>query len=94
MINNWTDNWEKFYSRQWRADLVQVQKVHGEDPELQAIGEEYCDKVIGRLLWPLQTGGRNIKPSLCHGDLWDGNVQIHVDTQEPIIFDAVCFLRA
>lgn len=91
MINDWTDNWEHFYSRQWLADLIQVQKVHGKDTELQAIGEEFCEKVIARLLRPLQTGGRNIKPALCHGDLWDGNVQIDVDTKEPIIFDAVCF---
>lgn len=60
MINNWTDNWEQFYSTQWLPDLIQVEKVHGKDPELQAFGEEFCEKVIARLLRPLQTGGRTI----------------------------------
>lgn len=25
------------------------------------------------------------------GDLWDGNVQIDIDTEEPIIFDSCAF---
>ncbi|CAG8975455.1 hypothetical protein HYALB_00004769 [Hymenoscyphus albidus] len=91
MINNWTDNWERFFSRQWHADLTEVQKVHGEDRELQALGEEFCEKVIAKLLRPLQTGGRNIKPTLCHGDLWDGIVHVDVNTKRSILFDPVCF---
>jgi protein-ribulosamine 3-kinase len=91
MINDWTDSWEEYFGRQWLADIGQIHKAQGEDPELQAIAEEFVQKVIARLLRPLQTGGRNIKPSLCHGDLWDGNVQMDIDTQQPIIFDAVCF---
>jgi fructosamine-3-kinase len=31
-------------------------------------------KVIPRLLDPLETDGRSIKPVLLHGDLWLGNV--------------------
>lgn len=45
------------------------------------------DKVIPRLLRPLQTGGRPIKPSLCHGDLWHGNVGVDVATDEPNLYD-------
>lgn len=91
MLNEWIDNWETFFSRQWRADLVQVHKVYGENRELQVLGEEFCRRVIGRLLRPLQSGGRRIRPVLCHGDLWDGNVGVDFDTNEPILFDAVCF---
>ncbi|KAH7021504.1 Fructosamine kinase-domain-containing protein [Microdochium trichocladiopsis] len=91
MINDWTESWEHYYARQFASDVSLVQHVHGIDAELQALTEQFMDKVIARLLRPLQTGGRRIRPVLCHGDLWDGNVQIDVDTQQPIIFDAVCF---
>ncbi len=37
--------------------------MRGEDPELQAVAEAFIDKVVPRLLRPLQTGGRTIKPS-------------------------------
>ncbi|KAK6837926.1 hypothetical protein PG987_006207 [Apiospora arundinis] len=91
MINDWTDSWEEYFGRQFRADIVYVQQVFGADPGLVDLTEEFVNKVVARLLRPLQTGGRRIKPSLCHGDLWDGNVQIDADTQQPIIFDTVCF---
>ncbi|AEO69870.1 uncharacterized protein THITE_123229 [Thermothielavioides terrestris NRRL 8126] len=91
MIVSWTDNWEKFWTREFRSGLEYVQRMRGEDPELAEIAEEFIDKVVPRLLRPLQTGGRNIKPSLCHGDLWDGNIQIDWDTKKPMVFDPCPF---
>ncbi|KAI1137582.1 Fructosamine kinase-domain-containing protein [Hypoxylon sp. FL0543] len=91
MINDWTDDWEEYFTRQFRADLVYAQRERGEDPELQDLAEKFIRKVIPRLLRPLQTGGRNIKPTLCHGDLWDGNIQVDVETKQPILFDSCCF---
>ncbi|PGH13783.1 hypothetical protein AJ79_03483 [Helicocarpus griseus UAMH5409] len=44
--------------------------------KLAELANKFIDKVVPRLLRPLQTGGRSIKPTLCHGDLWDGNIQI------------------
>ena len=74
MVVDWTDNWEVFWTREFRSGLEYAQRMRGEDPELQAVAEEFIDKVVPRLLRPLQTDGRTIKPSLCHGDLWDGNI--------------------
>ncbi|KAK7754392.1 hypothetical protein SLS62_003685 [Diatrype stigma] len=91
MINEWTNNWEEFFTRLFRSNLEYVQRERGEDPELVQIAEAFIEKIIPRLLRPLQTGGRNIKPALCHGDLWDGNIQIDVETQQPILFDSCCF---
>ncbi|KAI0376957.1 Fructosamine kinase-domain-containing protein [Hypomontagnella monticulosa] len=91
MINDWTDNWEEYFTRQFRANLAYAQQERGDDPELQELAEEFIEKVIPRLLRPLQTGGRSIKPTLCHGDLWDGNIQIDVETKQPIMFDSCCF---
>ena len=75
MVNDWTDSWEEYYARQFRSNIVYAQGVHGEDHELSQLTDALVEKVIARLLRPLQIGGRSIKPSLCHGDLWDGNVQ-------------------
>ncbi|KAK8085401.1 hypothetical protein PG997_006672 [Apiospora hydei] len=75
MVNDWTDSWEEYYARQFRSDVTYVRTILGPDPELERLTGLVVDKVIPRLLRPLQTGGRSIKPSLCHGDVWDGNVQ-------------------
>lgn len=65
MINDWTDNWEEYITRLFRANLSYIQEVHGKDQELNEIAEGFIQKVIPRLLRPLQTGGRSIKPTLC-----------------------------
>lgn len=61
------------------------------DDELYKVGEEFFQKVFTRLLRPLQTGGRGIKPTLCFGDLWDANVQVEANTDFPILCDPCCF---
>lgn len=91
MTVDWTDNWEEFWVREFRSDLKYVRLMRGENSELVEIAENFIEKVASRLLRPLQTGGRNIKPSLCHGDLWDGNIQIDVESGEPILFDPCAF---
>ena len=92
MIVDWTDNWEEFWTRDFRSALKYLQgKPYGNDPELMEIAEEFIEKVVPRLLRPLQTGGRDIKPTLCHGDLWDGNIQMDQETKEPIMFDPCPF---
>lgn len=91
MDNRWVDSWEEFYTRKFRSALEYGQIPHGRDEELCDIGEEFIEKVIPRLLRPLQTGGRSIKPTLCHGDLWDANIQIDAVTNQPFLFDPCCF---
>lgn len=87
----WLDNWEQFWVREFRSGLRFVETTCGHDAELTALAEEIIQKVAARLLRPLQTGGRSIKPSLCHGDLWDGNIEIDADTGAPVIFDPCVF---
>ncbi|MBE3042140.1 fructosamine kinase family protein, partial [Candidatus Bathyarchaeota archaeon] len=60
------------------------------DPEFNEVAEQFFERVVPRLLRPLQMGGRNIDPVLIHGDLWDGNIEFDKDTDKPIIFDACC----
>lgn len=87
----WTESWEYFWTREFRSGLEYAQSMRGARPDLVEVSDEFIAKVVPRLLRPLQTGGRSIKPSLCHGDLWDGNIQIDEDTDEPIIFDPCPF---
>jgi len=65
--------------------------IQGPDPELDKLVPVILDKVIPRLLRPLQTEGRIVKPSLVHGDLWYANTGIDADTDKPLVFDACCF---
>jgi fructosamine-3-kinase len=91
MVVDWTDNWEEFWTREFRSSMEYALRMRGDDLELRAVADEFIDKVVPRLLRPLQTGGRNIRPSLCHGDLWDGNIQVDKATGEPTLFDPCPF---
>lgn len=48
-------------------------------------------KVVPRLLLPLQSDGRVLKPSLVHGDCWDGNTTMDTCTGEALVFDVCSF---
>ncbi|KFY81145.1 hypothetical protein V499_00079 [Pseudogymnoascus sp. VKM F-103] len=49
------------------------------------------DKVIPRLLRPMESGGRFIKPSLVHGDLWCGNAAVNSETGCQLVYDPSSF---
>lgn len=49
--------------------------------------------MVPRLLLPLQSDGRVLKPSLIHGDCWDGNTAVDRKSGEAFIFDACSFHR-
>ena len=90
LINDWCDTWEEWFTRQFRSDIQWQQSIAGPDPEFDEVADEFFEKVIPRLLRPLETGGRRIKPTLVHGDIWHGNCQIDSATQQVIIFDSCC----
>ncbi|KAI1259687.1 Fructosamine kinase-domain-containing protein [Xylariaceae sp. FL1019] len=87
----WVDSWEELYKRQLAHMIEMDEEKHGEWPEFQRLCKLTIDKVIPRLLGPLQSDGRTIKPCLLHGDLWDENTATDMDTGEPFIFDAGSF---
>ena len=61
------------------------------DPELDTLLPVLFEKVVPRLLRPLESDGRSVKPSLVHGDLWYANAGIDVDTDDALVFDACTF---
>ncbi|XDG10256.1 hypothetical protein ABKA04_009871 [Annulohypoxylon sp. FPYF3050] len=87
----WEDSWEVFFTHNLRMALNLEIKVRGHDPELDVLVPAIFDKVIPRLLRPLESEGRSVKPCLVHGDLWYANSGIDADTGDSIIFDACCF---
>lgn len=89
--HGWADTWEEYFTTRTKVLLEMEQKAQGPNEEILQLSIPFFEKVVPRLLRPLETGGRSIKPSLVHGDLWHGNTSTDVDTDLPIIYDAACF---
>ncbi|KAL8673456.1 MAG: hypothetical protein Q9168_002123 [Polycauliona sp. 1 TL-2023] len=89
--NSWCDSWEEWYARALKRILEEEEKSHGPDEELAILTTAMFEKVIPRLLRPLETGGRRIQPCLIHSDLWPGNVKPDAVTDEPMFFDSCAF---
>ena len=87
---DWQDTWEVFFSNMMRRILDHELASQGPDEELDQLTQALLEKVIPRLLRPLETGGRKIQPRLVHGDIWDGNTSTDAATDLPVIFDATC----
>jgi fructosamine-3-kinase len=87
----WEESWEAFFTKSMRWALDLEIKAKGYHPEFDVLVPALFDKIIPRLLRPLESDGRSVKPSLVHGDLWYANSGIDVDTDESLIFDACCF---
>ena len=72
--------------------MFQLEKeTQGPCPEFEELQKPFYERVIPRLLRPLETGGRTIEPALVHGDMWFGNVSTDMKTDEPLAFDACAF---
>lgn len=65
--------------------------AQGRLEELNLLASDLLEKVIPRLLRPLETRGRSIRPVLIHGDLQIRNVKTEKDTLQPMFFDAGSF---
>jgi protein-ribulosamine 3-kinase len=59
--------------------------------EFDVVCQLTLEKVVPRLLLPLQENGHALKPSLIHGDCWDGNTAMDAETGEAFVFDACSF---
>ncbi|KAL4897560.1 Fructosamine kinase-domain-containing protein [Aspergillus ambiguus] len=89
--NEWEDKWEVFFASNLRWAIDCEIQAKGPDSQFDALVPAIFEKVIPRLLRPLETEGRSVKPSLVHGDLWYANSGVDVKTNKPLIFDACCF---
>lgn len=84
----WEESWAGFYEKLLRNVCELDLETNGPWPELERATEQVATKVIPRLLGILQAENRHIKPSIIHGDLWEGNMGINMETGDTILFDA------
>ena len=59
---------EDFFSHSFRRLVENEEKAQVLDVEMRKLEEAVFGKVIPRLLRPLETGGRSIRPCLVDGD--------------------------
>ncbi|KAI0023099.1 Fructosamine kinase-domain-containing protein [Xylariomycetidae sp. FL0641] len=84
----WLGSWAAFFARTLRDTLDRERAVHGPHAALdRRLRPRLLDVVVPRLLRPLETGGRRVRPVLLHGDLWHGNVGVAEATGEPVLYD-------
>lgn len=87
----WQDSWETFFSKSMKQALEFEIERKGQSDELDRLAVVLFEKVIPRLLRPLESEGRSVKPALVHGDLWYANSGIDVTNGQALVFDACCF---
>lgn len=86
----WTESWEEFFTLSMERLMTAIEESQGPEEELRDLFGQTMSKVVPRLLRPLETGGRQIKPCLVHGDLYSGNVSVDIETGMPVLYDATC----
>jgi protein-ribulosamine 3-kinase len=94
--NTWCDTWEAFFVQGMKRMLALEKKAQGPGDALDTLAAQLYDKVVPRLLRPLDVLG-SIQPALVHGHLWHGNVGIVVESNDAakigtsVVFDACGF---
>ena len=89
--NSWQDSWETWYTSAMEQMFELEEKSHGKNEEFEALKKQLFEKVIPRLLRPLESGGRKVIPCLVHSDLWPGNCMPDADTEKIMIFDSCAY---
>jgi protein-ribulosamine 3-kinase len=89
--NTWQESWEAWFTQAMQRMFRIEEQAHGKDDKLEELKKNLYDKVIPRLLRPLETGGRSIQPCLIHSDLWPGNAMLDASTGKVVIFDSCAF---
>jgi fructosamine-3-kinase len=84
-INDWQSNWGNFYVHQRLEVLEKLVQQKG-------YWNDYRDNLMNQLKTLILEYYQDnpVKPSLMHGDLWNGNVGFTIDHQ-PILFDPDVF---
>ncbi|KAI6343577.1 hypothetical protein MCOR25_011125 [Pyricularia grisea] len=89
-VDFWSESWAAVYGSHLRH-VVNLAKEYLKWAEFDMVANLTVEKVVPRLLLPLQADGRILKPCLVHGDCWDGNTAMDGETGEALIFDVCSF---
>ncbi|KAI1276258.1 Fructosamine kinase-domain-containing protein [Xylaria sp. FL0933] len=79
---SWCDTWEEFFTRLMKNTMEKERLIQGPEDDLDRLSPLILERVIPRLLRPMESDGRKLKPVLIHGDLWHGNVAVDNETDE------------
>ncbi|KAI0804356.1 Fructosamine kinase-domain-containing protein [Xylaria sp. FL0064] len=77
------DCWEKTVTSGLQRTLDSEGNSQGYDENMALLRTAVIEKVIPRLIHPLETGPNKIKPRIVHGDMWNGNCSVDVNTNRP-----------
>lgn len=87
----WNSSWEAMF-RKLLSDLMVLDlEINGPWKEFQDVHDRALTHVLPKLIGPLESEGRTVKPCLIHGDLWGGNIGTDCETGEVYVFDASSF---
>ncbi|KAL8836423.1 MAG: hypothetical protein Q9170_002911 [Blastenia crenularia] len=89
-VDCWEESWCVLFSNHLREVLRLAEPIF-KWPKFDVLSRLALEKVVPRLLIPLQAKGRMLKPCLLHGDCWDGNTAMDANTGEAFVFDACSF---
>ncbi|CAG8954642.1 hypothetical protein HYFRA_00004562 [Hymenoscyphus fraxineus] len=89
-VDQWDESWAALFHRHL-GHIISLAKSTFNWQKFDIVSDLTLEKVVPRLLLPLQENGRVLKPSLIHGDCWDGNTALDGATGEAFVFDACSF---
>ncbi|KAM0814800.1 putative Fructosamine kinase-domain-containing protein [Seiridium cardinale] len=84
-------SWTTFFGNLVAEAYRQDAETNGVWPELEIVHRRAQSHLIPRLIGALESEGRSVKPTLIHGDLWDGNIGVDANTGDPWIFDSAVY---
>lgn len=87
-IVEWEESWPVFFGKLLRNIFNIDMESNGPWPEMERAAERVLTKVVPRLLGDLRDdNGNPIRPCLLHGDIWEPNLGVNLETGLPILYD-------
>ncbi|KAK7702837.1 hypothetical protein SLS64_009448 [Diaporthe eres] len=79
--NTWSSNWEECFTNGMKHVFKVYRERAGPQPALEAMLPDFYNKVIPRLLRPLESSGRKLQPSFVHDELGNWRPERNMFTQ-------------
>lgn len=88
----WYSSWTTFFSELLSRLFQSGKESTGSPwPDYEKLSGAIIKDVIPRLLKPLETAGRSLKPCLVHGNLWEGNTALDLTSGKIVLLGAMAF---
>ena len=84
----WQSSWTIFFAQLLQHAMKLDLDLNEYWENLDKVEKRLLDHVVPRLIGNLEKDGRTVKPSLIHGDLWEGNTGTSYETGNILIFDS------